>query len=284
MGDIISSRDEFLSWPLAKTACDLSTEANIFYVRRFGAECTDLDMDDRAERSKLITQLLQACVRNIQGDPFLTSEIMVWSLKRRLQALLAVGFITHGQHLQFQSTCSDDACAQILELEVDLLAFCEPEDESLMTCHPATDIVLELRLPTSADQALWRHQTFSENNEALFSSLATTLVVSINGVAPQPDWQAPPAWLDSIAQSLESHDTMMTMQVDSVCPECGVTISVGFDLEAQLLSLLANQKKTLLQHIHRLASVYHWTEEDILALPANRRQYYIERIVEDALE
>jgi hypothetical protein len=283
MGDYISSRHEFLSWPLAQTARDSSAESESFYVRRFGAECSDLNVDYRVERSKLITRLLQACVRNMQGEPFLTSDIMAWSLKRRLQALLGVGFTTHGRHLQFQSICSDDTCAQILELEVDLLAFCEPENESIMTCQPSTDTVLELRLPTSVDQALWQNQTFSENNEALFSSLATTLVMSINGVAPQPDWQVPPAWLDSIAQSLESHDNMMTIQIDSACPACGVNISVGFDLEAQLLSLLANQKNTLLQHIHQLASVYHWTEEDILALPANRRQYYIERIEEDAL-
>jgi len=268
---------------LAKTARDSSAESESFYVRRFGAECADLDVDYRVERSKLITRLLQACVRNMQGEPFLTSDIMAWSLKRRLQALLGVGFATHGRQLQFQSTCSDDACAQILELEVDLLAFCEPDDKSIMTCHPSTDTVLELRLPTSADQALWRQQTFSGNNEALFSSLATTLVMSINGVAPQPDWQVPPAWLDSIAQALESHDNMMTMQISAVCPACGVNISVPFDLEAQLLSLFANQKNILLQHIHQLASVYHWMEEDILALPTNRRQYYIERIAEDAM-
>lgn len=283
MGDAISSRDEFLSWPLAKTACDSSAESEIFYVRRFGAECSDLDIDDRMERSKLISQFIQACVRNAQGAPFSTTEIMDWSLKHRLQALLAVGFATDGRHLEIQATCSDNGCGQVLELVVDLLAFCESESTSAILCHPSTDTVLELRLPISADQALWQNQTFSDSNEALFSSLATDLVMSVNGVAPQPDWQVPPAWLDSIAQTLESHDTMMTMQIDSICPACGANIAVELDLEAQLLSLFANKKNILLEHIHRLASVYHWTEKVILSLPENRRHYYIERIEEDAL-
>jgi len=283
MGDVISNGHEFLSWPLAETACDVSGESGIFYARRYGSECCDLDLDDQMERSQLISQLLTLCLRSKQGKSFSASETVAWSLKKRLQALLAIAVATHGRTMALQATCSDSSCAQVLELAIDLLAFYEPEDESAITCQPSAGVVLELRLPTSADQALWLNQHFSENNEALFASLATDLVLSINGASPESDWQVPPAWLDSIAQSLESHDAMMTMAVDSVCPACGGDVFIELDLEAQLLSVLAHEKITLLQHIHRLALAYHWNEQEILSLPTNRRQYYIGQLEQDAL-
>ena len=282
MGDSISSRHEFISWPLAQTANDLPDHADIFYARRYGAECSDLDIDERSGRTTRITKLLKTCLRNIQDECYSEAEILSWSFKHRLQALLAIAVATHGGKMELQVICADSACAQVSVLALDLLEFYEREDSSAIICRPSEDSVLELRLPTSADQKLWLNQKYNANNDSLFSKMATDLVISVNGVAPSMDWQMPPAWLNSIAQSLESHDAMMTMSVDSQCPACGSRISIELDLEAQLLSLFANEKRILLKHVHQLASAYHWSEKEIISLPKDRRLYYIGRLEEDA--
>lgn len=62
--------------------------------------------------------------------------------------------------------------------------------------------------------------------------------------------------------------------VGTQCPECGCEHSVELDLYGALFK--ANNE--LLDDVHRIASVYHWSEAEILALPSERRLQYLQRI------
>jgi hypothetical protein len=60
------------------------------------------------------------------------------------------------------------------------------------------------------------------------------------------------------------------------CPECGASISMRFDPLRYCLRELADQALSVFEDVHLLASVYHWGESEILALPRRRRAHYAE--------
>jgi hypothetical protein len=66
--------------------------------------------------------------------------------------------------------------------------------------------------------------------------------------------------------------------IDLSCPACGHGWQVIFDIESFLWAKVSALAKRLLHEVHGLASAYGWTERDILALPAVRRQFYLEMI------
>jgi hypothetical protein len=60
------------------------------------------------------------------------------------------------------------------------------------------------------------------------------------------------------------------------CAVCSHAWQVLFDIERFLWSKFCAAAHRLLDDVHALASFYHWSEQDILALGARRRQAYLE--------
>ena len=62
----------------------------------------------------------------------------------------------------------------------------------------------------------------------------------------------------------------------ATCAGCGAQTALPFDAGGTLWSEAAASAQRLLQDVHALASAYHWSEADILALSPARRGYYLE--------
>ena len=77
------------------------------------------------------------------------------------------------------------------------------------------------------------------------------------------------AAMEAMAPSL-SHD------LQGVCPDCGVKVTVYFDARRYCLRELKDRSAFVYQDIDVLARRYHWAEADILAMPRNRRMNYAE--------
>lgn len=77
-----------------------------------------------------------------------------------------------------------------------------------------------------------------------------------------------------IEHAVEHAAPEVTTIVQSACPECGHANEVYVDPYA----CLTTSASTLWDDIHDLASAYHWSERDILALSRARRQTYLRRI------
>lgn len=79
---------------------------------------------------------------------------------------------------------------------------------------------------------------------------------------------------------LEEHmaetDPQGDVQLSIHCPGCDHHWSVLLDILAYFWSEIHLAARRLLRDIHVLASAYGWTESDILALSAARRQAYLE--------
>ncbi len=78
----------------------------------------------------------------------------------------------------------------------------------------------------------------------------------------------------AIETAVETMAPEIADEIGTQCPECGNQHAVELDIYAELFKSISH----LLDDVHRLATTYHWSEAEILALPSARRQQYLSRI------
>jgi hypothetical protein len=73
-------------------------------------------------------------------------------------------------------------------------------------------------------------------------------------------------------------DPLANIWLATQCPECGEEQALLFDPARFLAEEVARQADRLLGEVADIAQAYHWSEADIIAMPAARRRYYLTRI------
>ncbi len=242
-------------------------------ARAFGERAEDLDADFSAgSRPALVTEILR---RSLQADaaPCDETEIWSWTLPERLRGLIAVARASGEEHLSAAARCPQSNCGEIIEMDMELSAFLIGDGARVFDWSPSPEQKVSVALPTGADQQKWL-----QRNETTHDAMVRQLVQSVNGQTPAQDWQVPESWIDGLASELEQRDPLTALELEARCPACGAALAVEFDLEAELLKRLGARQARTLQLVHRLASVYHWSEAEILRLPAWRRNYYLNQL------
>lgn len=80
--------------------------------------------------------------------------------------------------------------------------------------------------------------------------------------------------VNKISQAFEDVAPEIPASLQSGCPECETVNDIPFDIAEHLFSVLTNP----LEDVHEIASIYHWTEAEILKLPKARRHAYLSLI------
>lgn len=247
--------------------------------RPFGLHGEDLDFDfRRTERPRLVTNILAACLQSPDRTAVGPEQIEDWSLSDRLEKLLHIAFLSRPQPLRAAIRCHHPGCGQISEVE-----FSEAELSALAPAA-AQDTVeisfqgqsIRLRRPSAKDQYQWLKRSYATETEAAAAILRTLSYATDN--SGLPDQGVSTAVLEKISQAMEMFDPLVAFKTQVACPDCGQTQTEEVDLEGLALKRLHEIQQDLLQVIHQLAGNYHWTEREILRMPAWRRQYYIEKI------
>jgi hypothetical protein len=148
---------------------------------------------------------------------------------------------------------------------LDAHAFVRAEDTVEFDWCPVPNHTLRVALPAGRDQREW------STEEGLSAQAMARALIRTQDA--QDD--LPADWLDALARELEQRDPLTALEIDTDCPACGASTRLPFDLEAQLLTQLHARQRRTLEDVHRLASVYHWSEETILQLPNWRRRFYL---------
>ena len=235
----------------------------------------DLDVDVAgADRARAVTDVLGACVADDDDTPWPARAVAEWTLAERLQALLAVRIATISTHTMVSVICP--MCDTGMELEIDLSAFLTSTPPPLATVRTSDGREVVVRLPRGVDQARWIDGAVDHP-----ADIAASLVTGIDGVSPSPDFRVPTHWIDDIDDALRERDPLTALAASASCPECGTMTAHDIDLEALLLSELAAEQRRHLDDVYRLASAFHWTERDILALPSWRRRRYLAQLDAD---
>jgi hypothetical protein len=236
-------------------------------VRAFGA-MEDLDVNFVAPRPYVVSAILGRCAADAQTP-------WRWTVPRRTQALLAVAQACGVDALTALARCPSEHCGDTLELDLELASFVTGDARERCAVNDGTRSI-ELRVPTGDDQRRWLESVADAAD--LNAAMALSLVTHVNGEAVGGDFGMSAQTLEAIGRELEACDPITALDVAAACPGCSATVDVEIDLEGLLLDVLARTQRDMLDSVHRLASRYHWSEAEVLALPAWRRAYYLAAI------
>jgi hypothetical protein len=139
---------------------------------------------------------------------------------------------------------------------------------------------LKLKKPTGLDQRTWATQGFPTERAAI-ESMAQTLVVSDDTQAEGDRLLLDDEALLAIDQVMQEEDRLVNFSLEVICPCCESNTKFDMDLQAFALERLQQSQQRLLTTVHRLAKHYHWTEEQIFAVPSWRRNHYLKLLAKE---
>ncbi len=131
------------------------------------------------------------------------------------------------------------------------------------------------RLPTSADVLEIAQAVATDERDALLQRCVRVarLGGAIVDIATLPD-EVLSAVIDGMAQA----DPQAEVQIALTCVACAHDWSLPFDILSYLWSEVEDWVRRLLLEVHTLASVYGWSERDIVAMSPRRRQLYLDMV------
>ena len=84
--------------------------------------------------------------------------------------------------------------------------------------------------------------------------------------------------LDDALEVATELDPLVNIWISTRCPECGAPQSILFDPARFLAEEIARSADRVLSEVSEIALAYHWSEDAILAMPPERRNFYRSRI------
>lgn len=253
-------------------------------LRRFGLYESDLNIDfDQTPRPFLVTQLLERCTSSRQREA--VDPTVFWQLPvgKRIECLLALHALEGETETTLGFRCPSPTCAQESEVTLSLEEVAVLQHDAYSTDRvevPVGSEVLSLRRPTGSDQLVWLNGAFADGVAAR-REMVSTLLIRENDDVDARENLPPDEWLDSVEEAMEEHDPLINFKLTVKCPACDTTNLVAIDLEDLALRALRNAQRRLLTSIHRLAAHYHWSEEQIFAVPSWRRAQYLSLIANE---
>jgi hypothetical protein len=90
--------------------------------------------------------------------------------------------------------------------------------------------------------------------------------------------ELPETVIEQLATRLAECDPQAEVLIDLACPACESRWWIPFDIASFFYTEISALARRLLREVHMLARAYAWREADILAMSAQRRQYYLEML------
>lgn len=167
-------------------------------------------------------------------------------------------------------------CAERIEFPLDTAAIIP---EGLASARPpfaparyeieSNGNTIRFRLPTSRDLA---QVVAAPDSSQGLRRLMESCVFTPN------DSTVPDETIAAVGQAMLQADPQAEITLRLNCPACGHEWDLLFDIADFFWTEIAVQAQRLLREIDVLARAYGWTEREILSLPAQRRQSYLEML------
>lgn len=210
--------------------------------------------------TKNLLSFLESLIQSEQSTNKINSSQIVTADRDRLLALFYISL--YGAKIESTVSCKE--CDQKFDLDFRL-------DELLQHYQPSTSILLNsgkyelesgvcFRLPNGEDEILIEGLNIEEAEKQLFERCL------LNGDIETDK--------EKVQQKMAELAPLLTMNMQTICPECSHVQEVRFDIQSFFLTRLYQEKSTLLREIHSIASHYHWSHQEILELPRNLRKQY----------
>jgi hypothetical protein len=217
----------------------------------------------KATPGERTTLLLQTAMPGL--DP---AEVTV---TQRDRLLLQFKAMNCGPVLDCLTACP--ACRDQLSFTVsvaDLLAGEVPRDSAITFDYEAYEV--DARLPTCADLA-------ALGTEGTAHDLARRCLTKVRqGDTTIDPSLAPVTLLEAFDAQLALRDSDPGSTLVLNCPGCGHRWQQELDPPRFLWAEVEARVARILGEVHRIASIYHWSEAEILGLNPHRRQRYLELV------
>jgi len=256
-----------------------------YLIRPFGQDAADIDVDFQQPcRPLLVTQVLQYCTQKEDGEEITEGFFQDLPVGERIKALLAIDALTtrgttESPGLLLRLHCQEETCNELIEIEItkeEILAAQskEPGNDTGIYPIPINGKEYFFRKPTGRDQLEWLKSTFTDERTAAETIIRTLWVPSDeNKSEPEPSFTG--EGVEAVNDRMRNIDPLVHFELTVHCPVCNHENHYVPDLECLLIQKLHKVQLDLLQTIHRLASHYHWSEQQILAISPHRRAYYL---------
>lgn len=190
-----------------------------------------------------------------------------WPIGRRNRALTRLRCRCFGPSLRGWTACA--GCGEKLEFELDgrVLAGGEADGDA-PAGEPVAAHGQSFRIPTSRDLA----RAASEKDPA--AGAIRILEACVVGPVPASGWSE--AAVSDIGDQLARADPLAEMNLALHCPSCGRDWQEALDVVSFFWTEVESRARRILAAVHTLASVYGWTESEILSLSETRRSAYLE--------
>ncbi len=242
-------------------------------LRPFGIEKSDLGIDlAESDTPGLVTRILKECAAGA-GSGISADLFYELSVSKRLECLLVLAAKSSGTALSFPFRCAGCGLELELELTLDEIAEQQREADLIETVEVMIrDKIFTIRKPTGRDQESWSGRVFADEKAAIGAMIGTLMTMP-------GEWETlEAADLDRINEALDEADPLVNFLCRVACADCGEPNEFLIDLCDTALGILARLQKQLIVMVHKLASHYHWSEEEIFAVPHWRRLAYLDLI------
>ena len=243
--------------------------------RPFGTAPTDLDVDfETTAPPQLVTEVLHRCVQHDQAP----ADLWELAVGDRLALLLGVARWSGLAALDVVARCRE--CHELMEVSLSLDEILDAHERAGRSPHADVDThgaALRLRRPSGLDQLAWQRAESHERADPIGLMVRTLAVTGDPGPGPLPE-----TTVAAVDRALNSLDPLVDPDVSLVCPGCATVTVERLDLQARALDYLHRCQRALLHQVHFLARAYHWSEEEVLRIPAWRRSRYLALIERDA--
>ena len=174
-----------------------------------------------------------------------------------------------------------ERCGEPLQFSLRVEDLCPLDESALPELQPAWEeryesdgVVFALRPPTSRDLAPFARSTPTK------AAGATLMRRSIRVLEPQGlAVEAVPA--ETIERAIDriiEADPFVESWLGLQCRDCGHEWSALLDIATYLWTELSASAERTLNDVALLAREYGWREEDIMAMPSARREFYLARL------
>lgn len=215
--------------------------------------------------------LLGRCVERIGSETVNSDVIAELAIGDRETLLLQIRRATFGDKLDPVVRCPRTECGKLMDVPLrvsDLLPAPAnavlPEFLERRMDHAGP--VMRFRLPTGADQ---------EAAAVLAVEDPQAAACLLGRRCLDGGTELETSTLSELGRWMVEFDPQAEIRLSMSCPDCGHAFTSLFDAGDYLFEETIMRSRQLYREIHLIASHYHWSETEILAMPLLKRKRYL---------
>lgn len=249
--------------------------------------------------SALITDVLERCVKRLGTIENVTPQILrELVVADRQYLLLMLRQMTFGDRVQARLLCPWPNCGKGVDIDFLIsqvpITGCEHEKYYVLNIDSFDEaqalglgdepfIQVRYRLPNGEDQEALLDAP-QQNDVIGMTVLLSRCIVKFGRINhPTPEWllQLPPSVRLRIERDMEARAPNLELTMEAECPACRRSFIAPFELQDFFFGELKVGTELLFREVHYLAFHYHWSEQEIMNMPRERRRRYIETLSDE---